>query len=52
LDKLAVHINEAYNGAVYRTEFNGDWLQHQIDLFNNKIVVVDMDAYQFHRCIY
>jgi hypothetical protein len=26
----------------YRTEFNGDWLQHQIDLFNNKIVVVDM----------
>lgn len=45
LDKLAVHINEAYNGAVnIGTEFNGDWLQHQIDLFNNKIVVVDMDV--------
>lgn len=45
LDKLAVHINEAYNGAVnIGTEFSGDWLQHQIDLFNNKIVVVDMDV--------
>ena len=45
LDKLAVYINDAYNNAISSGElFSGDWLQHQIDLFNNKIVVVDLDV--------
>ena len=44
LDKLAVFINDAYNSGISKgIEFTGDWLQLQIDLFNNKIVVVDMD---------
>ena len=45
LDKLAVYINDAYNNGISSGElFSGDWLQHQIDLFNNKIVVVDLDV--------
>ncbi|HLF50925.1 phage integrase SAM-like domain-containing protein [Flavobacterium sp.] len=45
LDKLAVFINDAYNNAISKgIVFTGDWLQHQIDLFNNKIVVVDLDV--------
>jgi integrase len=45
LDKLAVFINDAYNEAVGKgTEFSGDWLQLQVDLFNNKIPVVDLDV--------
>ena len=44
LDKLKSFINDAYNvGVSNGTEFTGDWLQLQIDLFNNKIVVVDLD---------
>jgi integrase len=44
LDKLAVFINDAYNSGISKgIEFTGDWLQLQIDLFNNKIVVVDLD---------
>jgi integrase len=45
LDKLAIFINEAYNKAISTgDEVDGDWLQYQIDLFNNKIVVVDLDV--------
>jgi integrase len=45
LDKLAVFINEAYNSGISKgIEFSGDWLQLQIDLFNNKIVVIDLDV--------
>ena len=45
LDKLAVYINDAYNNAISTgVSFSGDWLQHQIDLFNNKIIVVDLDV--------
>ncbi|OCB78408.1 phage integrase SAM-like domain-containing protein [Flavobacterium crassostreae] len=44
LDKLAIFLNEAFNNAVSKgAQFNGDWLQFQIDLFNNKIKIVDFD---------
>lgn len=44
LDKLSVFINDAYNDSVSSgTEFTGDWLQAQIDLFNNKTPIVSLD---------
>ncbi len=44
LDKLAVFVNDAYNGAISKgVLFTGDWLQEQIDLFNNKIKIIDFD---------
>jgi integrase len=44
LDKLSIFINDAYNNAIDKgLIFTGDWLQRQIDLFNNKVVVVDLD---------
>lgn len=44
LEKLAFFINEAHNKAVSAgIEFNGEWLQLQIDLFNNKVPVIDLD---------
>ncbi len=44
LDKLKVFINDAYNLTVSNgSELTSDWLQLQIDLFNNKIVIVDLD---------
>lgn len=44
LDKLAVFINDVYNIGVSKgIEFDGDWLQYQIDLFNNKIKIIDLD---------
>ncbi|HEU0136592.1 MAG TPA: hypothetical protein VFQ50_04820, partial [Flavobacterium sp.] len=46
LDKLAVYINDAYNeGISSGIEFTGDWLKLQIDLFNNKIPVVQLDIF-------
>lgn len=45
LNKLAVFINDAYNNAVSSgTEITGDWLQAQIDLFNNKTPIVSLDV--------
>jgi len=45
LDKLSLFINEAYNNDVDKgIIFSGEWLQYQIDLFNNKVVVVDLDV--------
>jgi integrase len=45
LDKLATFINDAHNIAVSTgIEFTGDWLQLQIDLFNNKNPVVELDV--------
>lgn len=45
LDKLSIFINEAHNKTVTTgAEIDGDWLQYQIDLFNNKIIVVDLDV--------
>lgn len=44
LDKLSVFLNDAYNSGVNSgTELTGDWLQLQIDLFNNKVALVDLD---------
>jgi integrase len=44
LDKLSVFINDAYNSGVNSgIEFTGNWLQLQIDLFNNKVALVDLD---------
>ncbi|WP_339918513.1 phage integrase SAM-like domain-containing protein [uncultured Flavobacterium sp.] len=44
LDKLSVSINDAYNvGVNSGIEFTGDWLQLQIDLFNNKVALIDLD---------
>jgi integrase len=45
LEKLATFINDAHNLTISKgIEFNGEWLQLQIDLFNNKIPVVDLDV--------
>ena len=45
LDKLATFINDAYNNSVSTgIEFSGDWLQLQIDLFNNKTPVIELDV--------
>jgi len=44
LEKLAVFINDAYNDGISQgIEFTGDWLQLQIDLFNNKVQIVELD---------
>lgn len=44
LDKLAIYINDAYNQNVTAGyEFNGNWLQLQIDLYNNKKPIVKLD---------
>jgi integrase len=46
LDKLAVFINDAYNTSVSKGEEpTGEWLQLQIDLFNNKIPIVELDVF-------
>lgn len=46
LDKLATFVNDAYNIAVSTgEEFTGDWLQLQIDLFNNKTPVLELDIF-------
>ena len=45
LDKLAIFINDAHNDGISKgTEFTGDWLQLQIDIFNNKIAIVELDV--------
>lgn len=45
LDKLAVFVNDAYNDAVSNgISFTGEWLQLQIDTFNNKTPVIELDV--------
>lgn len=45
LDKLATFINDAHNEGISKgIEFTGEWLQLQIDIFNNKIAVVELDV--------
>jgi hypothetical protein len=45
LDKLSIFINDKYNDGVSSgTEFTGEWLQLQIDLFNNKTPIVELDV--------
>lgn len=44
LEKLATFINESYNDAVSNgIELTGEWLQIQIDIFNNKTPVIELD---------
>jgi integrase len=45
LSKLAVFLKDAYNDVTSEgIEFTGDWLQEQIDIFNNKTPVVELDV--------
>jgi integrase len=45
LSKLAVFLKDAYNDVTSEgMEFTGDWLQEQIDIFNNKTPVVELDV--------
>ena len=45
LDKLATFINNAHNEGISNgMEFTGDWLQLQINIFNNKIAIVELDV--------
>lgn len=44
LDKLAIFINDSHNEGISKgIEFTGDWLQLQIDIFNNKIEIIELD---------
>jgi integrase len=46
LDKLRIFINDSYNDSISQgVEFTGEWLQLQIDLFNNKTPVVELDVF-------
>ena len=45
LAELKIHLEKHYNNAVSEgIEFTGDWLQGKIDVFNNKVAVVDLDV--------
>ncbi|EKT3972894.1 phage integrase SAM-like domain-containing protein [Flavobacterium psychrophilum] len=44
LDRLKVFINDAFNIAVSNgKEIDGVWLQYQINLFHNKVEIIDLD---------
>ena len=44
LDKLKIFINDAFNIAVSNgKEIDGVWLQYQINLFHNKVEIIDLD---------
>ena len=44
LDNLKAHLKIAYNNAVSNgIELTGDWLQLQIDIFNKKVPIVELD---------
>jgi integrase len=46
LDKLSIFINDSYNNSISQgVDFTGEWLQLQIDLFNNKTPVVELDVF-------
>jgi integrase len=46
LDKLSTALETAYNNSVSEgVEFTGDWLQLQIDIFNNKTPVIELDVF-------
>ncbi len=45
LSKLSDFISDSYNDAVSKgVEFTGEWLQDQIDIFNNKKTVIELDV--------
>ena len=44
LSKLKTHLEVSYNTAITSgTAFTGEWLQHQIDLFNKSKPIVELD---------
>ena len=46
LNKLTLYILEAYNSSVLKgEEVSGEWLQLQIDIFNNKTPLVELDIF-------
>ena len=46
LDKLGTFINDSFNPSISDgIEFTGDWLQLQIDLYNNKTPVLELDIF-------
>lgn len=46
LDKLGTFINDSYNNSISKgVDFTGEWLQLQIDLFNNKTPLVELDVF-------
>nr|WP_315144552.1 phage integrase SAM-like domain-containing protein [uncultured Flavobacterium sp.] len=45
LSELKIHLEKAYNNAISEgVLFSGEWLQNQIDIFNNKIPIVELDV--------
>ncbi|WP_309608172.1 phage integrase SAM-like domain-containing protein [Flavobacterium sp.] len=45
LEKLAIFLNNSYNDSVSKgIELTGEWLMLQIDLFNNKVPVLELDV--------
>lgn len=45
LDKLSMIINESYNKSVSKGQIlSADWLQNEIDVYNNKVAVIDLDV--------
>lgn len=45
LDKLKIFINDAYNQSHnLGIPITGDWLQLQIDIFNNKAPIIELDV--------
>ena len=47
LSKLSDFISDSYNDAVSKgVEFTGEWLQDQIDIFNNKKTIVELDDWK------
>lgn len=45
LDKLGTFVIDSYNDAISKGEtITGEWLQLQIDLFNNKVPTVELDV--------
>ena len=46
LAELKIHLEKSYNNAVSEgIDFTGEWLQDKIDVFNNKVAVVDLDVF-------
>lgn len=46
LNRLTLHILDAYNSSVLKgEELSGEWLQLQIDIFNNKTPIVELDVF-------
>lgn len=44
LDKLSIFIIDSFNSSINSgIQINGDWLQDQIDIFNNKKPILELD---------